>query len=62
MINNRKVSIVLPTYCRENYLRTAIDGVINQSFDNWELILVDDCGNMTYCDVKRFKVVAESEE
>ena len=26
------------------------------------LILADECGNMTYCDVKRFKVVAESED
>lgn len=26
------------------------------------LVLADDCGKMTYCDTKRFKVVAESEE
>ena len=26
------------------------------------LILADECGNMTYCDAKRFKVVTESEE
>lgn len=25
------------------------------------LVLADDCGKMTYCDTKRFKVVAESE-
>ncbi len=37
---------------------------IDQFFvgEDGSLILVDDCGNMTYCDVKRFKVVAESEE
>ena len=26
------------------------------------LVLADDCGKMTYCDTKRFKVVVESEE
>lgn len=30
--------------------------------EDGSLVLVDDCGRMTYCDTKRFKVVAESEE
>ena len=30
--------------------------------EDGSLVLVDDCGNMTYCDTERFKVVAESEE
>jgi len=37
---------------------------IDQFFvgEDGSLILVDDCGNMTYCDVERFKVVAENDE
>lgn len=37
---------------------------IDQFFvgEDGSLVLTDDCGNMTYCDMKRFKVVAESEE
>lgn len=37
---------------------------IDQFFvgEDGSLILVDDCGNITYCDTTRFKVVAESEE
>ena len=37
---------------------------IDQFFvgEDGSLVLVDDCGNMTYCDTKRVKVVAESEE
>lgn len=37
---------------------------IDQFFvgEDGSLILVDDCGNITYCDATRFKVVAESEE
>lgn len=30
--------------------------------EDGSLVLADDCGNMTYCDMERFKVVAESEE
>jgi len=30
--------------------------------EDGSLILVDDCGNITYCDTTRFKVVVESEE
>ena len=37
---------------------------IDQFFvgEDGSLILIDDCGNITYCDATRFKVVAESEE
>ena len=37
---------------------------IDQFFigEDGSLVLADDCGNITYCDTKRFKVVAESEE
>jgi len=38
-----KVSIVLPTYNGEKYLRESIDSVINQTFTDWELIIVNDC-------------------
>ena len=36
---------------------------IDQFFvgEDGSLVLADDCGNITYCDTKRFKVVAESE-
>lgn len=38
-----KVSIVLPTYNGDKWLKESIDSVINQSFCDWELIIVDDC-------------------
>lgn len=38
-----KVSIVLPTYNGEDYLRESIESVIAQSFTDWELIIVNDC-------------------
>ena len=38
-----KVSIVLPTYNGEKYIRESIDSIINQTFTDWELIIVNDC-------------------
>ena len=37
------VSIVLPSYNGEKYIRESIDSVLAQTFPDWELILVDDC-------------------
>ncbi len=38
-----KVSIVLPTYNGERYLRGAIESCLGQTHRNLELVLVDDC-------------------
>jgi teichuronic acid biosynthesis glycosyltransferase TuaG len=37
-----KVSIILPTYNRANFIADAIESVIAQTFINWELFIVDD--------------------
>lgn len=39
----KKVSIVLPTYNGENFIRESIESIINQTYTNWELIIVNDC-------------------
>ncbi len=38
-----KVSIVLPTFNGERFIRDSIDSIIDQTFQDWELIIVDDC-------------------
>ena len=35
-------SIIVPVYNSENYLSSAIDSIVDQSFDDWELLLIDD--------------------
>lgn len=37
-----KFSIILPTYNRANLLPRAIESVLGQTYDHWELIIVDD--------------------
>lgn len=37
-----KVSVVIPTYNRAEFLRSAIETVINQTFQDFEIIVVDD--------------------
>lgn len=36
-------SIIIPVFNAENTLATAINSVINQTFTDWELLIVDDC-------------------
>ncbi len=38
-----KVSVVIPVYNGEAYLAESIESVVNQTFPDWELLLVDDC-------------------
>ena len=35
-------SIILPTFNRSNIIIDSIESVCNQSFENWELIVIDD--------------------
>lgn len=38
-----QISIVVPVYNAENYIRQTVDMVRRQIFTDWELILVEDC-------------------
>ena len=40
-----KVSILMPAYNAERYIGTAIESVLSQSYDDWELIIVDDASD-----------------
>ncbi|MDP3580287.1 MAG: glycosyltransferase, partial [Ignavibacteria bacterium] len=36
------VSIILPTFNREGLLPRAVNSVLNQTFTDWELLIIDD--------------------
>lgn len=39
----KTVSIIIPTYNRAEYLPQAIESVRAQSYQDWEMIIIDDC-------------------
>ena len=39
---NPKISIVIPVYNGENYLKEAIDSALAQTYDNYEIIVIND--------------------
>ncbi|MBR5506594.1 MAG: glycosyltransferase [Clostridia bacterium] len=38
-----EISVIMSVYNGETYLKEAIDSIINQTFQNWELIIINDC-------------------
>ena len=42
MMENDLISIIIPVYNVENYLKRCVDSVINQTYKNIEILLIDD--------------------
>ena len=40
-----KISVLMTVYNCEDYVRYAIDSILNQTYQNFEFIIVDDCSN-----------------
>jgi glycosyltransferase involved in cell wall biosynthesis len=58
-----KISVIIPTHNRAGLLRTAIISVLNQTFQDFEIIVVDDASTdntqevVTHFDDKRIKYI-----
>lgn len=46
-----KVSIILPTYNGSDFIRDSIDSILNQTYKDWELIIVNDCSTDNTLDI-----------
>lgn len=61
------ISIIMPTYNRKDRILVAIDSVLNQSYSNFELIIVDDASDDGTLDVlnsindNRLKIISHTE-
>lgn len=47
------VSVVIPVHNAGAFLRSTVDSVLQQSFQDWEIILVDDCSKDNSLEIER---------
>ncbi len=51
ILNNPKVSIIMPAYNAERFIKEAISSVIAQTYPFWELWVIDDCSSDSTCTI-----------
>lgn len=54
------VTIITPVYNCEKYIKDTINNVINQSYKNWEWILVDDCSDDKSAEIIKEYMIRDS--
>lgn len=45
------VSIIMPSYNTAPFIRQTIQSVLDQTYENWELLIVDDCSTDNTCEI-----------
>jgi len=48
-----KITIVMPTCNSEQYIKQSIDSIISQEYQNWELLIYDNCSKDNTVDIIR---------
>jgi len=48
-----KISVIVPNYNHSRYLEKRIDSILNQTFQDFELIILDDCSTDNSKDIIR---------
>ena len=63
---NDLVSVIMPSYNTGGFIKESIQSVLNQTYSNWELLIVDDCSSDNTLDVistfkdRRIKIISNS--
>lgn len=52
-MNSKLVTVIMPTFNNQETIGEAISSVINQTYDNWELLIIDDGSTDETLDVVR---------
>ena len=42
---NPFISVIMPVFNVERYIREAVDSVVSQTYENWELLIIEDCSS-----------------
>lgn len=64
---NESVSVVMPVHNGERYLREAIESVLNQTYTNFEFLLIENCSNNSSVEIiksytdPRIRLIIEEE-
>ena len=45
MNTEENISIILPNFNSSKFLEKTINSIVNQTFKNWKLIIIDDCSD-----------------
>ena len=53
VMNDLKISIVMPSFNSSRFIHKSIESVISQTYKNWELLIVDDCSTDDTYDIAK---------
>ncbi|TKZ29207.1 glycosyltransferase family 2 protein, partial [Brachyspira catarrhinii] len=51
MNNNMKISVIVPSYNSERYISRCLNSLINQTYKNLEIIIIDDYSTDNSCKI-----------
>lgn len=55
-----QISVILPVYNGEKYLKSSIESVLDQTFKDFELIIIDDCSTDASANIAKHYVALDS--
>ncbi len=44
-MKEKQVSVIMPVYNKEKYIEATIKSVQEQTYENWEIVIIDDCSS-----------------